>query len=107
MGGSKKMLWFGGLLYLHFVIIGIQYFACIQMASYLSYAPIFLIPFAMMIFYPPFRAIKNPIGPNIGKAVKSGVIALDFNECGMGKCLWCLSNCPFHHYPFTSITFTK
>ncbi|MNY64158.1 hypothetical protein D3C86_2012300 [compost metagenome] len=29
-----------------------------------------------MIFKPLLRAINNPIGPNIGKAVKAGVIAL-------------------------------
>jgi hypothetical protein len=72
-GGSKKMLYFGGLLYA-LVIIGILYFAYSN--GYLSYAPVFIIPFALMIFIPLSKAIKNPIGPNIGKAVKSGVIAL-------------------------------
>lgn len=36
----------------------------------------FIILFACMINIPLFRAMKNPIGPNIGKAVKGGIIAL-------------------------------
>lgn len=72
-GGSKKMLYFGGLLYA-LVIAGILNFA--HSNGYLSYAPVFIVPFALMIFIPLFKAIKDPIGPNIGKAVKSGVIAL-------------------------------
>ncbi|WP_199417099.1 UbiA-like protein EboC [Chitinophaga silvatica] len=36
----------------------------------------FIILFAVMINLPLFKAMKNPIGPNIGKAVKGGIIAL-------------------------------
>jgi 4-hydroxybenzoate polyprenyltransferase len=36
----------------------------------------FIIPFAWMIFRPLFSAIKEPLGKNIGKAVKAGVISL-------------------------------
>jgi 4-hydroxybenzoate polyprenyltransferase len=36
----------------------------------------FIILFAFMINVPLFKAIKDPSGPNIGKAVKSGIIAL-------------------------------
>jgi 4-hydroxybenzoate polyprenyltransferase len=72
-GGSKKMLYFGALLYL-VVILAVLYFAYSR--HNVSYALIFVLPFALMIYVPLFKAIKNPIGPNIGKAVKSGVIAL-------------------------------
>jgi 4-hydroxybenzoate polyprenyltransferase len=36
----------------------------------------FIILFAFMINMPLFKAIKDPSGPNIGKAVKGGIIAL-------------------------------
>jgi 4-hydroxybenzoate polyprenyltransferase len=36
----------------------------------------FIILFAIMINLPLFKAIKDPSGPNIGKAVKGGIIAL-------------------------------
>lgn len=36
----------------------------------------FIILFAVMINLPLFRAMKSPTGPNIGKAVKGGIIAL-------------------------------
>lgn len=72
-GGSKRMLYFGALLYV-VVIACVIYFA-ITMGD-VRIALLFVIPFAWMIFTPLFKAIQNPIGPNIGKAVKSGVIAL-------------------------------
>ena len=36
----------------------------------------FLLAFAIMIFVPLFSAMKDPSGPRIGKAVKSGILAL-------------------------------
>jgi 4-hydroxybenzoate polyprenyltransferase len=36
----------------------------------------FILLFAVMINVPLFKAMKNPSGPNIGKAVKGGIIAL-------------------------------
>jgi len=72
-GGGKKTLWFAGALYF-FVIACISYFAFKN--GQLLVTLIFLAAFAMMILVPLFRAMQNPIGPNIGKAVKSGVIAL-------------------------------
>ncbi|WP_216641575.1 UbiA-like protein EboC [Pedobacter ginsengisoli] len=72
-GGSKKMLYFAALLYA-VVIASILFFATTRGGLPITLA--FIIPFALMIFIPLLKAIKNPIGPNIGKAVKSGVIAL-------------------------------
>ena len=37
---------------------------------------VFLLPFAWMIFKPLLKAIREPIGKNIGRAVKAGVISL-------------------------------
>lgn len=72
-GGSKKMLYFGALLYA-IVITSILSFAYLQ--KNLLATSIFILPFAFMIFRPLLQAIKNPVGSNIGKAVKAGVIAL-------------------------------
>jgi 4-hydroxybenzoate polyprenyltransferase len=72
-GGSKRMLYFGGTLYA-IVILSVLFFAYTR--HNITYALIFVLPFTLMIFIPLFKAIQNPVGPNIGKAVKSGVIAL-------------------------------
>ncbi|MHA4893282.1 UbiA-like protein EboC [Pedobacter sp. PWIIR3] len=72
-GGGKNVLYFAGLLYL-IVIAGIIYFAATN--KQMPITAVFLAGFAIMIFRPLIKAAQNPIGPNIGKAVKSGVIAL-------------------------------
>ena len=72
-GSNRNKLYTGAFLYL-IVIAFILYSSFLQ--KYLLYATLFLIPFAWMIFKPLFEAIKDPIGKNIGKAVKAGVISL-------------------------------
>lgn len=71
-GGNKRNLYIGGVLYA-IVICAIAFFAISQEQPV---AIAFLLPFAWMIYRPLAKAIKNPIGPNIGKAVKAGVISL-------------------------------
>ncbi|MFD2148573.1 UbiA-like protein EboC [Mucilaginibacter antarcticus] len=71
-GGNKRNLYIGGVLYAT-VILAILYFSISQAQSM---AILFLLPFVWMIFTPLINAIKNPVGPNIGKAVKAGVISL-------------------------------
>lgn len=72
-GGSKKTLYFAALLYA--IVIGcVLTFAAINRQIPITMA--FIVPFTFMIFRPLLKAMQNPIGPNIGKAVKSGVIAL-------------------------------
>jgi hypothetical protein len=71
-GGNKRNLYIGGVLYT-IVICAIAYFA---IANGKSEAFLFLLPFIWMIYRPLANAIKDPIGPNIGKAVKAGVISL-------------------------------
>jgi 4-hydroxybenzoate polyprenyltransferase len=72
-GSNRKKLYAGAFLYL--IVIGaILYSAFLQQNIF--YAALFLILFAGMIFRPLFTAIKEPVGKNIGKAVKAGVISL-------------------------------
>jgi 4-hydroxybenzoate polyprenyltransferase len=72
-GGKSKSLYFAGLLYI-FVVVSILFLAFHNKRALLTF--IFLFPFAGMIFTPLFKAIQQPAGKNIGKAVKAGVIAL-------------------------------
>lgn len=72
-GGNKKNLWIAGVLYA--VVTGsILYFSYINNKLLLS--AVILIPFLWMIYKPLFKAIQNPVGKNIGGAVKAGVISL-------------------------------
>ncbi|MDQ6814449.1 MAG: UbiA-like protein EboC [Bacteroidota bacterium] len=72
-GGSKSTLYNGAFLYA-IVIACILYFSFVRQT--ILYALIFLLPFVWMIFKPLLAAIKEPVGRNIGKAVKAGVLAL-------------------------------
>jgi 4-hydroxybenzoate polyprenyltransferase len=72
-GSNRKKLYTGAFLYL--TVIGfILYSSYLQHQMLISL--ILLIPFAWMIFKPLFKAIQDPVGKNIGKAVKAGVISL-------------------------------
>jgi len=72
-GSTSKPLLYGSFLYA-VVILLIFYFGFIN--DELVMALLFLTPFAWMIFTPLIKAIKQPSGPNIGKSVKAGVLAL-------------------------------
>lgn len=72
-GSSKKKLYAGAFLY-EIVIGAILYAAFLKQNIF--YSALFVVLFAWMIFKPLFAAIKDPIGKNIGKAVKAGVISL-------------------------------
>lgn len=73
-GGSKKTLYFALFLYVSVIalISGVAYVN----GNMLDTTVFFLLPFAWMIFRPLLKAIDLPIGANIGKAVKAGVIGL-------------------------------
>ena len=72
-GGNQKNLYIAACLYA--IVIGsILYFSFINQQWLWSL--IFLLPFAWMIFKPLTKAIQQPIGKNIGAAVKAGVISL-------------------------------
>ncbi|TGK87732.1 polyprenyltransferase [Leptospira noumeaensis] len=72
-GGKKTPLVFAGIFYL-------TVFLFLSLISYrlgnLSFSFPFVILHSGMVFPPLLKAYKNPIGSNIGKAVKAGVISL-------------------------------
>lgn len=72
-GSNRNKLYYGAFLYL-LVISSLLYLSLTK--GQVLIALIFIIPFTWMIFRPLFRAIKEPLGKNIGKAVKAGVISL-------------------------------
>lgn len=72
-GGSRSVLYTASFLY-SLVIVFILYFALGK--GTILFALVFVLPFAWMIFNPLMKAIKEPAGKNIGKAVKAGVVAL-------------------------------
>ncbi|WP_245704495.1 UbiA-like protein EboC [Daejeonella rubra] len=72
-GSNRNKLYYGAFLYL-MVISSMLYLSWAR--GQVLIALFFIIPFAWMIFKPLFRAIKEPLGKNIGKAVKAGVISL-------------------------------
>ena len=72
-GGNQSILYFAGFLYL---IVSIsQIIMSYQFGNLLITLP-FVSLHIFLIFKPLIVAIQNPIGPNIGKAVKAGVLAL-------------------------------
>lgn len=72
-GGSRYKLFLAAILYLLVT-------AAILSVSYrnnnLIWAFVFILPFCWMIFTPLIAAMQDPVGKNIGKAVKAGVISL-------------------------------
>jgi 4-hydroxybenzoate polyprenyltransferase len=72
-GGSRAILYIACFLY-SLVIGFILYFSFKKGMLLLSL--VFLLPFTWMIFTPLIKAIREPVGRNIGKAVKAGVLAL-------------------------------
>lgn len=72
-GGKSKTILFAAFLYL-IVISSIAYVSVANGNS--MYALFFLLIFIFFIYSPLLRAYREPIGKNIGKAVKAGVISL-------------------------------
>lgn len=72
-GGRKSVLYFAALLYslVLFSILGIAY-----KNGHVLPALVLLCFFAFAIFRPLQKAIQQPVGANIGKAVKAGVLSL-------------------------------
>jgi hypothetical protein len=74
-GGNKRNLYIGASLYL-VVIFAIHFISSHQGHENMLITLLFLLPFGWMIFTPLAQAIKDPVGKNVGKAVKAGVISL-------------------------------
>jgi 4-hydroxybenzoate polyprenyltransferase len=72
-GGNKGNLYIAALLY--GLVTG--FILCFSYRNNkLLLTAIILLPFLWMIFNPLLKAIQNPVGKNIGAAVKAGVISL-------------------------------
>lgn len=72
-GGGKTNLYIAIILYTA-VIAFVLHFALVNDRLY--YALAFLAGFVYMAFKPLLTAIEKPTGPNVGKSVKAGVLAL-------------------------------
>jgi 4-hydroxybenzoate polyprenyltransferase len=72
-GGKSKTMMLAGFLYLA-VIASILYTSAAR-GSYM-YALFFLAILAILIYSPLIRAFRDPVGKNIGRAVKAGVLSL-------------------------------
>ncbi|HTN06795.1 UbiA-like protein EboC [Agriterribacter sp.] len=72
--GGKKNTLYGAVLLYCIVIASILTIGFVN--NYMWYALAFVVLFSAMIFPPLQKAVRNPAGPLIGKAVKAGVIAL-------------------------------
>lgn len=72
-GGNKNTLYFAALLYV--IVSTCQLLIAFQL-NHLLVTAVFVALHIFLIFKPLINAISNPIGPNIGKAVKAGVLSL-------------------------------
>lgn len=72
-GGNKQTLWFAGLLYL--MVDGFQLYVSWK-TGYVLVACAFVAVHLYFVLTPLLKAIQDPVGPNIGKAVKGGVLGL-------------------------------
>ncbi len=72
-GGKSNTILFAAFLYL-IVNATILFVSCKQ--GHFVYALFFVLIHALLIYPPLVRAFREPIGKNIGKAVKAGVLAL-------------------------------
>ncbi|MDI9859963.1 UbiA-like protein EboC [Flectobacillus roseus] len=72
-GGSKNILYFAALLYL--LVSSAQLYVSFTRGT-LWLTAILVASHLYLIGKPLFKAIQLPIGPNIGKAVKAGVLSL-------------------------------
>lgn len=72
-GGNKNTLYFAAFLYV--LVSTFQLFISFNLGNLLITSG-FVILHIYLIFKPLITAITNPIGPNIGKAVKAGVLSL-------------------------------
>ncbi len=72
-GGNKNTLYFAGFLY---ITVSISQLLVAIKNDNLLVASVFIILHVFLVFSPLIKAIKNPIGSNIGKAVKAGVLSL-------------------------------
>lgn len=78
-GGKTGTMIYAAFLYA-IVLLGILAFSHFRANLFIALP--FVILFGAMIYPPLFKAMREPIGPRIGKAVKSGVISLIVMNAG-------------------------
>ncbi len=78
-GGKSNIMLFAAFLYL--VVNASILFVSYKNGQF-TYAIIFVLIHAILIYPPLLRAVREPVGKNIGKAVKAGVIALIVMNAG-------------------------
>jgi 4-hydroxybenzoate polyprenyltransferase len=78
-GGKPRTLYFAAFLYI--IVITAILFKAYTLNNLIITLPI-LVFFAWLIFTPLKTAINEPVGKNIGKAVKAGVLALIIMNAG-------------------------
>lgn len=72
-GGNKNHLYFAAFLY---VVVSIfQGYVAYSLGN-ITWAILFILLHILLIFNPLIQAIMSPIGSNIGKAVKAGILSL-------------------------------
>lgn len=72
-GGNKNHLYFAAFLY---VLVSIFHGYVAFSLGNITWAIVFILLHILLIFMPLIQAIISPIGSNIGKAVKAGVLSL-------------------------------
>lgn len=82
-GGHSRTMLFAGILFA--VVELAQLYIGYSQGHVLETVPLVVLH-AVMVFRPLLRAYQNPIGPNIGKAVKAGVLSLILMNAA-----WCMA----------------
>lgn len=72
-GGKRRSLYIAASLYTS--VHAIQFLVAVEQGNG-PFALIIIVLHALLVGRPLWNALQNPIGPNIGKAVKSGVLSL-------------------------------
>ncbi len=72
-GGSRSVLYFAGALYA--LVSGSQVVLAARLGT-LPVTSLFVAFHVFLVFKPLLTALRDPIGPNIGRAVKAGVLSL-------------------------------
>jgi 4-hydroxybenzoate polyprenyltransferase len=86
-GGKSKTILLAALLYL---IVNASILFVSTDHGHSIYALFFVLIHAILIYPPLIRAIREPVGKNIGKAVKAGVLALIVMNASWAACFGAL-----------------
>jgi 4-hydroxybenzoate polyprenyltransferase len=82
-GGKRRSLYIAASLYT--TVHAIQFLVAVNQGNG-SMALLLIVLHALLVGNPLWKAIQNPIGPNIGKAVKAGVLSLIVMNAA-----WCIA----------------